>query len=220
MSNARTLSISVLLISIIASFFIIFNGTDNNVKISMFGYVAAAVTLIVFISRTPKGWGLSLVGESITPDVIKGVAVGIGFIFLNNLNNALSLGAPAALLSLEPTFLFLAIVIVAPIVEEFLFRCLVYPQIYGATKNNFIAIPLQAAIFAFFHFAVYGGFFALKYSPGVFIGAFVFAVVMGLLVMRHASSKLITTLEAPIIAHMIFNAYLLNQTTQYLAVLA
>jgi len=216
LTDAKKLSIAVLLVSIVVSFFVAFNGQEINVKISMLAYATMAAVLIALISGAGRSLNFSLVGESITVDVIKGAAAGVAFIVLNNLNNALSLGAPAALLSLEPAFLLVAICVVAPIVEEFFFRGLLYPFLYKTTGSNIISMPLQGAIFALYHFAVYGGFLGLNYSPGIFIGAFVFGTAMSFLVKQSGAARNITTLEAPIIAHAIFNGYLLNLTARFI----
>lgn len=218
MDSAKKLSIALLLIGLVVSFFIAFNGADTNVKISMMAYAVVSAVLIVIITGA-KGLEFSLVGDALGGDILKGFLVGGAFIVLNQMNSAFSLGAPAALLSLEAAFLVAAIVIVAPIVEEFLFRGLLYPFLYNSLgENNWVAMPLTGIIFAVFHFTVYGGFLALKYSPGLFVGAFMFGTVMCYFVQQTHGISRITTLETPIVAHAVFNAYLLNQTVHFLAV--
>lgn len=210
MINPKRASVGLLIVAMFTAFFIAFNGATANVKISMIAYAAMCSVLIVLILGA-KGFRLNLIGDAVVPDVLLGAAVGGGFIFLNNLSSAFSLGAPAALISLEPVFLFSALVFVAPVVEEFIFRGLLYPFLIGSLGGRYLLAALfQAAVFAGFHFAVYGGFIGFEYSAGVFFGAFVFGTAMALLVSPRGKMST-TRLEAAIVAHAVFNGYLLAQ---------
>lgn len=209
--NPKKATTSLLFVAIIVAFFIAFNGQSTNVKISMIAYASMCAIGIVLLNGA-RGFSFALVGDNITGDVLKGALVGGAFIVLNNLNSALSLGAPASLLSLEPAFLAGALIIVAPVVEEFFFRGMVYPFIVNSLGGRYvIAAVLQGALFAIYHFAVYGGFLGFGYSTGIFFGAFVFGTTMAWLVTPRGSGDS-TTLESPIVAHAIFNGYLLAQS--------
>lgn len=220
MVDARRASTAILIISIVLATFVGFNGDDVKLQIGMLTYAVIAAILILFINGFKK-LELSLIGGAVAPDVLFGIVLGGMFIWLNSLNSAISLGSPQAWLSLGKAEAFIVIVVVAPIVEEFLFRGLLYPFIYNNTGHkNIIAIPLQAAAFAGYHYTVYGGQLGLASGAtiGLFLGAFVFATAAGLAVMQDAGRMPNTQLERTIVAHMIFNFYLLNQTQAYLAI--
>lgn len=210
MIDAKKTSTSVLILSIIVAMFIAFNGLTTNVKIAMIAYAVICFGLIVVITGS-RGLNFALVGSPFVGDSLKGLGVGVGFIILNNLNSALSLGAPAALLSLEPAFKFASIVVVAPVAEEFFFRGFLYPfftNLFGGRR--IVGAAVQAMLFAVFHFSVYGGFLGFGYTAGLFVGAFVFGLAMAWLVTPKGKGDS-SSLEAAIIAHLVFNAYLLAQ---------
>lgn len=131
------------------------------------------------------------------PGLIWGIGMGAAFIFLNTLNKDITIGNPFTLADN-----LLVTVGVAPILET-LFFAIVIMGIYTALFRNFyIALVLQAATFALFHFTVYGASLATVTTP--FIGAFIFGLAHVILL---RVSKSIT---APIIAHSIFNFYLVR----------
>lgn len=217
--RARRATSNILFVSIVLSLFVAFNGSDNNVKFIMIAYAVMAAILMGMLLGI-KQLEFALIGGGFVKDSFVGLFVGVGFIFLNKVNNALSLGAPGALLALGALGQFLAIVIIAPVVEEMFFRGFMQPYVYNnfVRRSNIFSVGIVALLFAAYHFAVYGGFLALINAPGIFLGALVFGAVMGLLVVNKPARMDITTLEAPIIAHMLFNFYLFNQVYQLVAI--
>lgn len=210
--NARRATTSLLILSVLLALFVAFNDSSDSVRFSMYGYIAAAGIIILLINGVKNmEWGL--IGGVFTPDIVVGFFAGVGVIVLNSFNNIVSLGAPQALISLGDVGLFISLVLIAPIVEELLFRGVAYPFLYNLFgKRNIIAIPSQAAVFALFHWKVYGGFLGVGSSGGLFVGAFLFGIIAALLVMNSPKTADITTLERPMVAHMLFNFWLLNAT--------
>lgn len=211
---SRTKSTGILILSIILSLFVAFNGTDANVRIAMIAYAVTSAIIVMFMLGIPaKKFEFATIGGAITKDLVFGAMVGIGFIFLNSLDSIFSLGAPQSLISLGAFGQFAAIVLIAPVVEEFLFRGFIQPYLYNLLgKKQFLSNLIQAVAFGLFHFAVYGGFLGLYNAPGIFIGAMVFGLVAGFLVPNNPKKADLTTLERPIAAHMVFNFWLWNLT--------
>lgn len=218
MANARDVSKRLLFLSIILSLFVGFNGQETEVLLSSLAYAVTAGLIYLFI-QTKGLKEFTLIGDNITGDVIIGLLVGGGFIFLNSVNSAISLGAPQGLISLGFAGLFAVVVVIAPIVEEFFFRGTIQPWLYNNFgKSNMFSIIVQAGMFALYHFAVYGGFLGLTTSPGLFVGAAIFGLVAGLLVRNSKKIGDITTLERSIVAHALFNFWLLNLAQPFLTI--
>lgn len=209
--KARMASIRILFVSLILALFVAFNGLETRTIVGMMAYAIVIAILILFLSqKTFREY--SLIGDGLSVDVLFGALVGLSFVVLRNLNSIFTIGAPLTF-GVEELAKFIAVVLVAPVVEEFLFRGLIYPWLYNQLgKNNLVAIPLQAVLFALFHLFAYGGIVGLTNAPALFVGAFTWGVVAALMVMQSPKIADVTTLERPIVAHMIINFALLNAT--------
>lgn len=149
---------------------------------------------------------VTLISKSWKSDLGLGLVVGVAFIFLNILAPAISIGLPNLGLSVTETGALIVVGILAPIIEEILFRgallTLILPRLIN---NTFFNVIIAAAAFAVYHFTAYGASFAS--ASGAFIGAFIFAIIVTLLVLWRKS------LLPGIIVHSIFNIYLLSKLT-------
>ena len=78
---------------------------------------------------------LSFIGidQNFVKDGLIGAGIGIGFILLSLITPAIAIGFPSVPASATGTFKFLVIVIIAPILEELLFR--------GVLANRTSAFP-------------------------------------------------------------------------------
>lgn len=210
----RVTSAGLLFITIFLALFVAFNGDDTNVRIAMISYAVISGLIAMFMLNV-KQFEFGVIGKSISKNMLIGVGLGVFFIFLNQLNSAISLGAPQSFIALGVVGLFIALVLVAPIVEEFMFRGFLYPILYNAFgKRVVVSAFMQAIAFSIFHWSVYGGFLGLYNSIGVFIGAGLFGLIMGFAMANNPEFADITGLEKTIVAHMIFNFFLYNQVYQ------
>lgn len=135
-------------------------------------------------------------------DVAIGLILGFSFIFLNLLNPAISIGLPNLGLSLGGLDRILVVGVLAPGIEEILFR----GALFGFLTLINLALPLvvliSAGTFVAYHFLAYGGSLA---ASGAFIGAGIFALIVSAVYLWRKS------LLPGIILHSIFNIYLITK---------
>jgi len=151
--------------------------------------------------------------NKLTTGVLWGVGIGIIFIVINRLTQSIfSLGLPT--LPQQVIGGVMVGIIVAPILEEIFFRGLIYSVLKEATRSKWTAIIGQAVAFSMFHFLAWtGGFYAgLGTMSGAFISAGIFGIIAQIIVNKTDS------LVGSIIAHMIFNTFLLAGTFLVIAV--
>jgi membrane protease YdiL (CAAX protease family) len=156
---------------------------------------------------------LAGIGSNFLRDIGIGGGTGAGFIILNVLSPSIAIGVPTAL-AFAGT-LALAI-FVAPIIEEIVFRGGLQGLLSWVSKSEsitskgFLVVAIITSLaFALFHYAVYG-LGEVSAISATFIGAFIFGMASSYL--TKASKSLVPS----IIAHMIFNAWILH--SYYLAV--
>lgn len=134
-------------------------------------------------------------------DAIFGFFLGLGFIILNTLNPSFAIGYPivAAL-----TAQLVVIIIVAPVVEEILFRSTLisYAQFGTQTSHLIFAVALSAVLFSVFHFAAYG--IGLQTA---FIGAGLFGAIAGFVAISRQSVLPV------IIMHAMLNGWLYSKAS-------
>ena len=107
----------------------------------------------------------------------------------------------------------LTMVFLLPIVEEFLFRGVIFGTLYS--KSSLTAFLAATVLFALFHSLPYlscfqpGSPYATLYLPLYFIQYIPFGLLLAGLYTH------MDTLAAPIVMHMIYNAYLLKAALNY-----
>lgn len=117
-------------------------------------------------------------GEKVFLPIIVGVGVGL---FLR-LSGQVVIGTPfASIVSIDLLLGFVYVVVCAPLIEEFAFRGVVQPLLTGLF-NDYVRLPLiasgvmalfvQAGLFAWFHWRVFGG------EPALLASSFLFAVIV------------------------------------------
>jgi membrane protease YdiL (CAAX protease family) len=131
--------------------------------------------------------------------IISGLATGGLFSAIVGFSPNFAMGLPPMAL----TGGLIVVILVAPILEEFLFRWLIQNFAQNATKMFITAVAIQGAVFALFHWYVYGGLFTNQ-TP--FLGAFVFGCSMPFLI-RYNKGNLVPA----ILAHSLFNFYLASR---------
>lgn len=111
-----------------------------------------------------------------------GLGIGFVFLFLNYFvpKFSLVLGVPDVPYSLGDFGKFMVIVIIAPIMEELLFRGVLTHFLSVLTKP-FVAIVLQGLLFGVFHYTAYGSFSGMNVA---FVGAALFGIGIGWLSVR------------------------------------
>ena len=134
-------------------------------------------------------------------DVIVGVLIGAGFIVANFLIPAIAIGMPSLSMSLGDISRWLVIGLVAPVVEEILFRGALIGFISHWKKIPLLlAGVISAVAFMIYHLTAYGASLAVA-------GAYLGALIFGLL--AFFVTKWRNNLLPAIIMHSIFNSYLL-----------
>ena len=126
-----------------------------------------------------------------------GSLTGLGFIFANSVNSIFALGFPSLPVSIGAVTSFLVVGLVAPVVEEAVFRGVALP-ILMQRFGKFVALFLSALVFAGFHWLVYGASLSVS---GAFIGAGIFGILAGFLALRFG-------LLSSIVAHSLINVSL------------
>ena len=163
--------------------------------------VFGLVAFTVYYSEVYKRFNLVLVSSFLDKNLFIGLGVGLFFIVLSKVNSVFSLSLPGAFLSLSSVSRFIIICLVAPILEEILFRGMIYRMILKLVfKNKVFALVLQASLFSLYHLYAYG---ASSGVIGSFIGAFLFGLVAGLLI------DFTNDLKTSIVTHIVFNTFLL-----------
>ena len=151
--------------------------------------------------------------DEIGKDLFIGVGLGLTFIVasLSGLF-ALSLPPVASIFSTNVGRL-LAVGVLAPVIEEVLFRGVLLALTQESTKKFILANALQAIAFGVFHLLAYSGVFLEEFAlstalavGGAFLSAIIFGFVMGFV------AKKTNNLLPGIIAHAIINAYLISGT--------
>lgn len=132
-------------------------------------------------------------------DAVFGLLVGIGFIMVNVVTPAITIGLPQAA-ALSAVDQYLVTGLIAPIFEEILFRSVLFGVAMYATKNLWIAIAGQAVMFSMYHWVAYGP--AMMAS---FVGAFIFGIAAAVVAYDRKS------ILPAIVMHAIFNGFLLAQ---------
>jgi len=148
------------------------------------------------------------IDQNFLKDAVFGIIAGIAFIFINILAPTIAIGVPTAL-----AFYGVSVfaIIIAPVAEEFVFRGVVPAllQRISPAKVFLFSAVISAIIFGFFHYFVYG-LANIQAISAPLIGAIIFGLAMAYLV------KYTNSLLPAIIAHMIFNAWILRSS--YLAI--
>lgn len=125
-------------------------------------------------------------------DILYGAGLGGGFVLLNLLAPEFRIGVPQAALGLA--------VVLAPLVEEFVFRCFLLGWAGQHVHNFGVANVIQAVAFSLFHWQAYG--LALQ---AAFVGAFVFGLVAGFVAKDRRS------IVPVIVMHAIFNFWIVQR---------
>ncbi len=133
-------------------------------------------------------------------DMAFGAIIGLLFITMNIvIPNVMVIGIPETM-SLALQAGLVIVVVVAPLVEEPLFRSITFGILDKATGNRVLAIFGQAMAFSLYHWRVYG--MGLQTA---FVGAFVFALLAQLVTIERKS------IVPAIFMHMLFNLFLFSQ---------
>lgn len=147
-------------------------------------------------------FNINIAGGKWKSDILIGLGLGIGFIVLNLLSPAITIGFPNLGLAITPIATLFVIGILAPIIEEILFRGALFGLLELLNINVVLAVLLQAAAFTTYHYTAYGASLA---AVGAFIGAFLFGIIAMFVTIKRQS------LLPSIILHSIFNIYLLSK---------
>ena len=125
-----------------------------------------------------------------------GLFLGLGFVALNLISPTFAIGYPMVSVLIAQ---FLVILLVAPIVEEILFRStlLSYAKMGPSTPQIVFAVLITAFLFSVFHWQAYG--VGLQTA---FVGAGLFGIIAGWVAIDRQSVLPV------IIMHIIFNAWL------------
>jgi len=187
-------------------------------------FFTAAISYIVlgmvslFIYRNYNAQDTLLIGPKVVKDIIVGLAWGAGFIALNNIIPAFSIGLPTSAFALETQSRFLIVVGVAPVIEELFFRGIMFSYLLGKFKGLlsplsgikdktimfWTAVIIQALAFSAYHAAAYGSF---ELASGSFFVAALAGVLFALIASRQKS------VTSAIMAHVAFNGWLLTSLT-------
>jgi len=157
---------------------------------------------------------LTLLGiDEYRKDIFIGLLFGGAVIGLNILGLFSMALPPVASVLATNAGRFLAIVLIAPVIEESLFRGVLLALGSENTKSFLFANGMQAAIFGLFHLAVYSGIFLEQFSlkgalvvGGAFISAIIFGFAAGFV------AKKTNNLLPVIIGHSMINLWLVAGT--------
>lgn len=146
---------------------------------------------------------ISIIGSEWKKDLAIGFLVGIGFILLNMLSPTIAIGLPSLGLSVSDTARLIVIGLLAPVIEEIVFR-----GAFLGLFRMFIVSPIiytifPALVFSVYHLTAYGG--SIASASGAFLGAMLFAIVATILVLWRGN------LLVAIIPHSLFNIFLLSK---------
>lgn len=196
-----------LAIALMATAWIVVNDNDyfNN---SLIYFVFGSLAFMFYYTVHPIFKFVGITKKDFIQDLIPGIGFAIGFIFINYLSTAITLGIPTMVVALATSGGTFAVggaiaisVFVAPIIEEIVFRGFGQKVFEYLFKNWIIAGIITSVLFSIFHWAAYGASFAMA-SP--FIGAFIFGMSATWIVRKTDS------LATSIIAHAIVNAFILR----------
>lgn len=163
-----------------------------------YGYsILLLVTMVYrFIQKSDFANSYPLFNEdNIYMDILFGVGAGLLWVFtiLYTPISAMQLPPlPGALLAQSGVGL-LIVVVLAPIAEEFAFRGTLLPTLQEISGNVYLAIGIQAIVFAGFHYLIYGS------RETAFISAIMFGLYVGVLATIRKSTL------SSIITHAIIN---------------
>lgn len=145
-----------------------------------------------------------LIGPEWKKDVYIGILVGLGFVLLNILAPSIAIGLPSLGLSVSDTARFIVIGLLAPIIEEIVFRGAFFGLFNNWWRNVALAAVASALIFSVYHLTAYGG--SIASASGAFIGAMLFGIIATILVLWRGN------LLVGMIPHAIFNIFLVSQS--------
>jgi len=151
--------------------------------------------------------------KTIGEDIVLGLGIGVLFIIANILSPVASIGIPRLPLGIAEDGL--VVMVVAPLVEELLFRgvflAIAFLIFYAMMKDKLISIILAILVvsvaFSVFHMSVYGIAMEMAY-----IGAASFSVLACVVAVMRKS------LVAPIVLHSMVNTYLFIQAYSLLTI--
>lgn len=149
--------------------------------------------------------------DDLRGDILIGVGIGAFLIFMNILG-FFSLALPPVLnLFATNVGKFLVIVIIAPIVEEIVFRSLLFTFVQNHVKSLTASALIQGGVFALFHMVAYSGILIESFNlsavlvvGGAFLSAFLFGTAMAFSVRK--TNNLLTS----IIPHAMINFWLVR----------
>jgi membrane protease YdiL (CAAX protease family) len=147
----------------------------------------------------------ALINENWKKDGVIGLLVGIGFVLINLLSPAISIGLPSLGLAVGESARGVVVGVLAPVIEESLFRGAILFLLIGLGVFVIPAILISAATFALYHFTAYGS--SIFTSSGALVGALLFAVIASVLVLWRKS------LLPAIVCHAVFNMWLVTKLT-------
>jgi membrane protease YdiL (CAAX protease family) len=194
------------LIGLVIAGFFVFNFGSSNFKYAGIQYAAFIIISIVFIFTLFKTGLTNIIsiGAEYKKNIFLGIAFGVGFVLLNVLSPAVSIGYPNV--DTYAILRFGIIVLLAPWAEELGFRfAFLNFMIYSLKIKPAFSILIQGVLFALYHFTVYGSI--LGSTSGAFIGALVFGITAGAVAYFRKS------IVPGTIMHSIFNAWLLEKNT-------
>lgn len=148
-------------------------------------------------------YGINLEKGKFGPDVALGFLLGIVFIYISVLSPAIAFGLPNFGLSLGDFPRFIVVGILAPLIEEILFRGAILGLLRIWGVNVYLAIVIQAILFSLYHLVAYGG--SIADASGAFLGAALFGTIAGLITYYRM------TLTDSIIMHSLFNTFQLSK---------
>lgn len=140
-------------------------------------------------------------------DALLGLGVGTGYLIVMTIMPGLAIGLPSVPQALTDVTKGFIIIAIAPILEEILFRGVIFGALKSVTAW-IIAAVVSALAFAAFHLYVYQG------QIGALLAAFVFSFAA--LASLYLSKE--KNLLSPIIVHMVANAYIWNSAFSLLTI--
>lgn len=200
----------VLILAAVAFLVSVFLYTNSGEEYGKAGIIFGGMSLFILIFFFYGGIGKKIGIDNLRGDPVRGLVFGIVLIAANVLGFFNLLLPPIAAFSNVAKFI--TVVILAPIIEELVFRGILY-QILSSKLGFWKAAAGQAAIFSSFHLLVYAGTPLNQFTTagllavgGSFLSAFVFGLAAQF-VNRKFNNHLVN-----IIGHAVINFWLVRGT--------
>ena len=201
----------ILILAASAFLISLFLYTNSGEDFAKAGVIFGGMSLFILLFFFYKGIGKKLVGiDNLRGDILYGLIFGVGLIMANVLGVFNLLLPPVA--AFTNIAKIVVVVILAPIVEELIFRGIIFNMLSN-TFSFWKAALIQALIFSAFHLLVYSGVPLEQFSTTGLLavgGSFISAAMFGLaaqIVNRKYNNHIVN-----ILGHAIINFWLVRGT--------